>query len=335
MKTQTSQPEWTQPGWFGQASSWIHDQLEKQGITVAGQIEQPHVRPWSTVLRVSTSAGNYFFKATSSVLMHEAAITQALSHWFPANTPTLIATDLQRGWMLMSDGGVRLREILTADRDIRHWEKLLPIFAELQIELVSHIQLLLAMGIPNRQLETLPAQYEQLLVDRTVLLIDQPEGLTIGEYHRLCDFLPHFKVLCEKLAGYQIPESIHHGDFHDGNIFITNGRYIFFDWGDSSIAHPFFCLRTVFVSMENTLQVENNDPGFERLRDAYLEPWTRYQPREQLLAGFKLAQILSSISSALGWYRVISSMEASQRKDYVEAIPSLLQEFLDNEVFQL
>jgi hypothetical protein len=231
----------------------------------------------------------------------------------------------------MADGGTRLREILTADRDIRHWEKLLPIYAEVQIELASLLQILLELGVPNCRLATLPAQYEQLLADKSVLLIDQPGGLTLVEYQRLCNLQLHFTALCEQLAGYQIPESINHGDFHDGNVFVNNGQYVFFDWGDSCITHPFFSLRTVSVSVENTLQVVETDPDFARLRDAYLEPWTRYASREHLLAAYRLAQRLSPISSALGWYRVISSLDESLRNDYAEAIPSLFREFLSSE----
>jgi hypothetical protein len=335
MKAHTSQLAWTQPDWIRQASAWIHAGLEQHGITVLGPIEQPHVRPWSTVLRAATSAGNIYFKATASMLMHETAITQALSRWQPVCSPTLLAADLQRGWMLMADGGKRLREILNVDRDIQHWEKLLPIYAEVQIELVSRLRILLELGMPDRRLATLPEQYARLLDDRRALRINRPGGLTQGEYQRLRDYQSPFSGLCEQLLGYRIPESIHHGDFHDGNVFLNNGRYVFFDWGDSCIAHPFFSLRTVFVSVENTLQLTEDAPDFARLRDAYLEPWTRYESREHLLAACKLAQRLSPVCSALGWYRVISSLDESLGHDYAGAIPGLFQEFLSMEVKNL
>src|SRR3954454_12672731 len=69
---------WTQPGWREQAEAWVHAELTRRGIRVDGEIEQPHLRPWSTVLRVPTSAGDYFFKATSPLLAHEPALTQWL-----------------------------------------------------------------------------------------------------------------------------------------------------------------------------------------------------------------------------------------------------------------
>src|SRR5690349_17683011 len=103
MTTQYQSTPWKRAGWLNQASAWIHEQLERQGIAVNGPIEQPHVRPWSTVLRVPTSQGDVYFKATAPTLMHEPALTEALSRWRPDCIPPLLAVDLARGWMLMPD----------------------------------------------------------------------------------------------------------------------------------------------------------------------------------------------------------------------------------------
>ena len=62
----------------------------------------------------------------------------------------------------------------TADLDIRHWEKLLPIYAEVQIELASRLQIILELGAPNRQWRRCPHSTKQRLADRSVLLIDEP-----------------------------------------------------------------------------------------------------------------------------------------------------------------
>lgn len=328
---QDSRLPWARPGWFEQAIAWIHAELERQNIRVSGTIDQPHVRPWSTVLRVPTSEGDVYFKATMPVLAHEPALTRALSRWRPDVMLQLLATDLGRGWMLMADGGTRLREVIRADRDLRHWEALLPIYAELQIELSGRLHELLALGAPDRRLAALPAQYERLLADTTAMHIDLPRGLTSAEYGRLNELAPRFAALCEKLTGYRIPETLHHGDFHDGNIFVRDGRYRFFDWGDSCVAHPFFSLRTTFVSVEYSLGLDQGAAEFVRLRDAYLEPWTRYESREDLLAAFKLAHKVGMVNSALGWYRVVSSLEELLKEEYAEPVPALLQEFLGAE----
>src|SRR5215213_3386730 len=105
---------WAQPGWREQASAWIYAELEQRGVTIVGAIEQPHVRPWSTVLRVPTSAGDHYFKATSPLLAHEPALTQWLAQQRPDCIAPVLAVDRERGWMLMPDGGTTLRAIIQA-----------------------------------------------------------------------------------------------------------------------------------------------------------------------------------------------------------------------------
>ncbi|MBI3459947.1 hypothetical protein HY009_03340 [Candidatus Acetothermia bacterium] len=78
MPDHNSQLPWTQPSWLEEAHYWIHTQLERQGIRVNGLIEQPHVRPWSTVLRVPTTEGNIYFKATMPALHTSRRLPK---HW--------------------------------------------------------------------------------------------------------------------------------------------------------------------------------------------------------------------------------------------------------------
>ena len=331
MSDRAIRPPWTQPGWLERATAWIHVELRRQGIRVNGPIAQPHVRPWSTVLRASTTAGVIFFKATAPVIAHEPALTFALSRWRPDCMLPVLAIDRERGWMLMPDGGTTLRSLIRATRDIRAWHKALPLYAEVQIEMAGRVDELLVLGTPDRRLASLPAQFEQLLADTDALRLDLPYGLASEEYRRLRALAPKFAALCEQLAGYRVPETLHHGDFHDGNVFVRGGRYVFFDWGDSCLTHPFFSLRTVLVSIENSIGEEAAVAAFEPLRDAYLEAWTRYESRQNLLAAFNLAQRLWMIPSALGWHRALSGLEESLKEEYGHAVPALLQEFLETE----
>ena len=325
--------------WLDRVRSWIRDKLEGLGTTIKGPIERPHVRPWSTVLQIPTPEGSLYFKASTEVLAHEPAVTKALSRWQPDCLPEILAADFARGWMLMTDGGTTLREVIKVDRDLGHWEKLLAHYAKLQIEAATRVTELLDLGIPDRRLATLPKQYRKLLLDDDVLRIDRPEGLTSVEYRLLQDMETHVTSLCERLAASPVPESIHHGDFHDANIFFDDGHYVFFDWGDSSATHPFFSLRTAFVSLEYTLGLEEDAPEFDRLRDTYLEAWREYGSQETLLEAFELAARLSPLCSALSWYHVISSFERPVGEEYPEvvrdlleeAVPGLLKEFLETE----
>ena len=46
-------------------------------MALTGAVEQPHVRPWSTVLHAPTDDGLLYMKATAPVLAHELALTAA------------------------------------------------------------------------------------------------------------------------------------------------------------------------------------------------------------------------------------------------------------------
>ena len=101
---------WVQPEWLAGATSWIRSRLDDQGISLTGEIEQPHVRWWSTVLRVPTSEGDLWFKANAPPHAFEAELIAILERLRPGRVPELVALDAGRGWMLMRDGGTRLRE---------------------------------------------------------------------------------------------------------------------------------------------------------------------------------------------------------------------------------
>jgi hypothetical protein len=328
MQGQELQLPWTQPGWLEQASQWIHAELERQGIRVTGLIEQPHVRPWSTVLRVPSTEGPLYFKATSPVLAHEAALTQALSRWRPDCMPRVLAADVDRAWMLLLDFGASLRSIIKAERSIRHWHTVLPLYAGLQIELSSRTGELLSLGVLDRRLAVLPALYDQMLTDMATLRVGLPKGLTLDEYRQLHELRPRFAAMCEQLANFHIPETLHHDDFHDGNIFVREGRFIFSDWAESCVSHPFFTLVVTLRSVEYTLELKEGGPERTQLRDVYLDAWTRDASREHLLAAFTLAQRVAMVNRALTWHRVVSNLPAAFKEQYMESVPGWLQDFL-------
>ncbi|MGW8319559.1 MAG: hypothetical protein ACWGPS_09960, partial [Candidatus Promineifilaceae bacterium] len=79
MAYQPAQAPWTRKGWLEEASSWIRSTLEQQNTSIIGPIQQEHIRPWSTVVRVPAKGGDVYFKAVTPVLANEPALVQALS----------------------------------------------------------------------------------------------------------------------------------------------------------------------------------------------------------------------------------------------------------------
>lgn len=328
---QLTRPAWETEGWQERALTWIESALAQRSSRVSGPICQPHLRPWSMVLQVPTPSGPVYFKAVTGRLRHEAAISAALAAWQPQACLEVLAFDPTRGWLLLPDGGLRLREPLRASHDLAGWERALAEYAALQVALIPRSDELLALGAPDRRPQRLATLIAEVLADRPALLIDRTDSLSSAQVRRLEQLaqpLAAIERLAAELESCGVPASLHHGDLHDGNVFVQGEILRFFDWGDCSLAHPFFSLRTALVSAENSFGLAEDAPELDRLRDAYLEPWTALAPAGQVRAAFELARKLWSLPSALGWYTSLRDLAPAQRGDEAYAVPALLEEFL-------
>jgi hypothetical protein len=321
---------WQDSAWQKQAHDWIRAATARQSIRIGGEIEQPHMYPWSTVLRVPTDEGTLFFKATAAETVYESALTERLAGWYPDCMPELVAVDTARGWMLMRDGGEQLRASIRPAKDMTPWNPVITRYAEVQVGLAGHVIEMLALGLPDHRLGALPALYTQLLRDEESLLIDQEKGLTSDEWEQLKGMRPRFEQICSELADFGIPESLNHGDFHDGNVLVRDGRITFFDWGDASLTHPFVSLRTLFVSVEIALDLEDYSLTHEmvELLDRYLEPWQKFASKDALLDAYSLSRPVASIVKALSWHKTISPLTGSLRDEYAHIVPAVLKEFI-------
>jgi hypothetical protein len=311
---------WTDPIWLAEVQAWVRQRLDDLGARVTGAIEQPHIQPWSTVLRVPTEGGDCWFKANVPAWAHEGAVVSVLARKCRDCIPEPLAVDLDRGWMLMGDGGERLREVIERERSLQRWLDLLPRYGQLQIDVADQADEFVDLGVPDRRLETLASQYEQLL--------EQLDRITPDECQRLRRLTPRVEEMCDQLAGYRIPETIQHDDLHDGQIFVRDGSYLFFDWGDSCVSHPFFSMA---VTLEGQLAWGLDDiEGSEDIRpfrDAYLRPFARYGTQADLEAAHAIALRLGWICRALNWHRFASALEPPHREEKLEGVQLRLRLF--------
>jgi hypothetical protein len=317
--------EWAQPDWLLRPRAWI-----EQHARITGELEQVHLRPWSTVLRVPTADGDLFFKAASISGAFEPALTVLLAERRPERIAAPVAVDLDRGWMLTRDAGTRLRELLHSAADLHHWTTLLPAYAELQIELAQELDRLLGLGVPDRRLSRIPELLATLLEDTEALMVDLPDGLTSEELARMREELPAIAAMCAELAGFGILETIQHDDFNDGNVFVRDGRHVFFDWGDSCVSHPFHTLVVTLRSVAMRFDLEPGGAGLLRLRDAYLEPFGSLTEPPALREAFDLAYRLGTIGRALAWHAYVRESDPRYRSEIADAVPYGLQRFLEH-----
>jgi aminoglycoside phosphotransferase (APT) family kinase protein len=272
---------WRDRAWIAGAHAWIEEQTGRLGLDRTGAIEQPHIYPWSTVMRVPTAQGDVWFKANTEQLQYEAALVSLVTERVPERVPPLLATDLERGWMLMADAGQRLREVVAAERSLERWLDILPAAARIQLAMEPDVEALLALGVPDMRLATLADGYARLMD-----AIDAEDRYRAG-YARVVE-------LCEELATYGITETLQHGDLHDGQVFVRDGTHLLMDWGDACISHPFF---TLSVTVEGGIawgvdDVENSEDT-EPYLHAFLAPYAERYDGDLVAA--------SKVATRLGW----------------------------------
>lgn len=326
MTAHTNATEALDPSWLAAVEEWIEDRLMPRGLTIGGDLEPVHIRPWSTVIKVPTVTGDVWFKANGGATRYEPRLTVALSRWTTGRVLTPLAIDAERGWSLLPDGGQTLR---STGADLAEWTEMLRQYGELQRETVPLAGDLLAMGVPDHRPSTMPSLLAGLLSRPDELRIGEADGLSAQTYARLQSSLPEFTECCAELEVAGVPPMVQHDDLHDANVFVDGERLIFFDWGDASVSHPFCSLLVTLNAASHRFELAPGDPALLRLRDSYLEPWTERHDREDLIRAVSLAVKVGTVGRALAWRRALTGSGAAAWRDYGEAVPGWLAELFE------
>lgn len=257
-----------------------------------GEVELMRTRPWSAVVRVPVESGDLWFKESAPALEFEPALTELLAQRRPDCTPDVVAAEGAR--LLTPDAGPQLRGLLDAGAPAPSWEEIVVLYGQLQIELADEVENLLALGVPDRRPETMAQTYDRVPALDT-----------------------------------SVPLSLIHEEVHDGNVFIRDGNPVFIDWGEASVSHP-------FAGLVNTLRAIVDREGWEpggaellRLRDTYLEPWTRFAPIAELRETFAAGYALGTLCRSASWTRTLSPLAQADREQYEHYPAAWLEIFAD------
>jgi hypothetical protein len=286
------------------AEEWIRRHVEP-----VGAIQTIHDRPWATVMRVPVAGGMTWFKACAPVQAFEPRLTKELFSRWPDRITEVLAVDEARRWLLLGDAGIAVRDL---GNPPEAWLEALPSYAELQKEEAAYALDHVGHGVPDLRMAALPAGYERLLASELPVATD--------DVNRLRDYAPRFAELCAALAELGIKESVQHDDLHMGNLYSDGGNLRIVDWGDSSIAHPFFSLVVTFRFLEEFNHLAPDDTWFRRLRDAYLEPWGK-----GLQETFQLAIRVGWFAHAIAWTRQRHALPLEARLDFDRAFAIVLR----------
>jgi hypothetical protein len=306
-------PPWARAGWLAQATAWIESSLSHHGRAPTGPVEQLRCWALSAVLRVPTAEGAVFFKATaaSPLFVVEGSVMSGLARLYARNVPEPLAVDASRRWMLL-DG---LGPAVGWSAPVEEREAALRTFGHLQVGSADHVDDLLAMGCVDRRPEWLARETRALLADDRALA-----GLEEEEISTLRALEPRLVELIRRLAEGPVPSTVVHGDLHLENVARRDGEFVFFDWTDACVAHPFLDLIDVAFEEDSAVR--------DRLRDAYLTVWTDHCSQDKLLELWTIAVPLASLNQAVSYRHILANVEPGSAQELEWALPFWLRKVL-------
>jgi hypothetical protein len=148
--------------WDGSVREWLEQVAQRRALGQILNVVEVKARPWSMVLRVKFERATTYFKAFSLGGRFEASLLVLLARSWPERIPSLLERDDVRSWMLMADGGGSLRET-DPDLQIRVLQRMLPLYAEMQLSSRNSVDELICLGLPDRRLRLLPELLDHLV----------------------------------------------------------------------------------------------------------------------------------------------------------------------------
>jgi hypothetical protein len=282
------------------SEAWLREVLRVRRIDLTGPIEVVHSRPWSTVFRAPTGASAVFLKVCAATQIPEPRVIELVAREAPDLVPGFVARHPIEPWVILRDGGTRLRQAMPGAAQLGVWRALLPRYAELQRSLLGREAELLATGLMDRRLHRIPQLLDGVLDD---------DRWTPREARaRVRALVPAIQRLCAELAAVGIGPSLDHDDLHDHNVLMRDGRASIIDWGDASLTHPFLVLAVTERFAALAAGVAPDAPEIRALRDAYLEPWSGLAPDRALRRAAEIGSALGVVTGGLTNHEIVTRL---------------------------
>jgi hypothetical protein len=296
---------WSTDLWREEATEWLDVALAEAGMTRTGEITQPHLEPWSTVLTATTDNGRVWLKAMVEGTAFEITLYDLLVRVAPDHVIHPIASDRERGWMLLPDGGPSLADRFTGDGLVEAMVAALPQYASVQIALSDMSDTLFDSGLADLRAHLLADRYRQALL--------RFEGTAIGGY--LSRLEADYLRWCDVVSESPLPATIDHNDLHPWNILGVEPRdegrtpAIIYDWGDSVVADPLGSAAIPISRVRRMVGLDESSPETRRMTDAYLEPFTGKAPSADLLWLLDASSRLAKATRAVVWDGSVEDIE--------------------------
>ena len=318
----TTPGRWSDPDWQRTVLAWADAELARSGVRRTGW-SQPHVRAWSTVLRLETDvAGPLWLKADGDGTRHESRVLAALAALGAPHTPLPLSTQDDEGWTLLADGGPTVRAANGGATPLDATADFLAAYARTQRATELHVDRFVALGVDDLRPGLMPARLADLVDE--LATVPGATGLPAEDADRLRALLPAYADACAELAAGGVSATLQHDDLHDNNVFARGP--VFFDWGDCVVGHPFGTMLVALRWVAHVHGLDAADPALERLADAYTEAWTDVADRATLRRLVRLAIRVGPLTRALAWRRALVGCDEAARIADGDSAPEWLRE---------
>lgn len=287
---------------------WATNCLISNGYSLQSAPEIIQETPWSNVIQLFTSQGDFYLKQPAPLLAQEAKVIKLLATHFHANVPQVIEVNDDLHCFLMQDAGISIRKYLKAQFQPNLLCESIKKFTAFQRSTENNIELFFTLDIPDWRLNQLVQLYRHIINQTEFLKAD---GITDQELQTLHDLIPHVTDGFEQLLQYKIPATIVQPDFNTNNILFNpdTHQFTFIDLGELAITHPFFSLHNFLYTATVHHGIQEKDATWDKLEKACIENWLDRGTMPELLTAFKLSKVLWHIYSACVNYRFMHCVD--------------------------
>lgn len=306
--------DWFRPGWHEQVEAWVDHVLDSLGIERRGGYEAIKIWSLSAVLRFPVRRDgrdtDVWFKATCRGFHGEPALTGAISGLAPKVTPTALAVDADRAWML-------LEPIPGADDDADSGRApdIARVLARLQLDTLDDRDALLAAGAPHRGLEA-TLEWLHRVVHESV---EQPL-MTPAQRAAAVEIEPWLAEKVRDAWSHGLPDTLSHGDLHLGNVAWVDHRPVLFDWTDACLTHPFLDARHLADNAAET----GGEEARQAVWEAYAEPWRAAYPHVDHDRAWADAYVAEAVFQMISYEQIYRAQPEGSRWELATIVVEIL-----------
>ncbi len=311
LRLPSTSARWAGDGFRDELTAWVSG-----AVGPPRSMESIRQRPWSTVWRVDAADGVFFAKQNTPLQGFEAGLLSVLAELAPDHVVPVTAADPERDLLLTPDQGDVVGE---AGEPLETVSRVMRAASELQRELVPHLERLTAAGLTALTPGDVLPYVQQRLDEFSGLPAGDPRGFEPGAAEKLEACLPALAAAVDDVTTLGLPITLNHNDLHTFNVFETDGRMRFFDFGDALLTDPLSTLRVPLGGLAHHYECPMDDPRLLRAVEPALEVWSDLVPLDELRAALPSAHRLGRLARCESWIRCYPSMTDEELGEYGEA----------------